>query len=147
MIIDWSFFEILNLGPSCMMNYFVWKVNGVGIHLVWKWDVCCPLVSRLKIDHAMWCVCWSVTHVFALYCFQLLKDPYFEWAYLSHFSTIWCDLSGYGWAQSWFTKHILKRQTSQTLDWLLFCSECLSVWWPAWLPYIFEYFFFQFELG
>jgi hypothetical protein len=27
----------------------------------------------------------DLTHVFALYVFQLLKDPYFEWAYLRHF--------------------------------------------------------------
>jgi hypothetical protein len=40
------------------------KVIGVGIHPVWKQDVCCALVSKLKIDHAMCCVCWLVTYVF-----------------------------------------------------------------------------------
>ncbi len=37
-------------------------------------------------------------------------------------------------------KKYLKSRISQTLDWLPFCFERLSVRWPAWLPY-FEKFF------
>jgi len=99
----------------------------LGIHPVWKQDVCCPFVSILKIDHAIWSVCWSVTHVFALHLFQLLKDPYFEWAYLCHFSFFQCDLSGYGCTQSWFKKSIgrvrrVKHWIVVILLWALKCS-------------------------
>jgi hypothetical protein len=33
-------------------------------------------------------------------------------------------------------KMSLNSRTSQTLDWLLFCYECLNVRWPAGLPYV-----------
>jgi hypothetical protein len=101
-----SFLKILILAFYAWWTVLYEKVIAVGIHPVWKWASCCALVNRLKIDHAVWCVCWSVTHVFALFLFQLLKDPYFEWAYLHHFSTIWCNLSGYGCAQSRFTNSL-----------------------------------------
>ncbi len=101
-----SFLKFLILALHAWWTVLYEKVNGVTIHPVWKWASCCPLVNRLKIDHAVWCVCWLVTHVFALYLFQLLKDPYFEWAYLRHCSTIRFNLSGDGCAQSRFTKSL-----------------------------------------
>jgi len=122
-------FEIFDLGPSWMMNYFVWESCWFGHYLVWKQDVCCPFVSKLKIDHVVWCVCWLVTHVFALQLSELLKDPYFKWAHLCHFSIIQCDQSGYGCTQSWFGKSI--GRVGQVKHWILvwFClMSCQSSW-------------------
>jgi hypothetical protein len=57
-------------------------------------------VVHLSIDWRliMQCDVFTNQSPMCLLCtfFKLLKDPYFEWAYLHHFSTIQCDLSDYG---------------------------------------------------
>ncbi len=45
-------------------------------------------------------MCSPISHlVFGFDFFQHLEEPYFERAYLFHFFTIQCDLSGSGWQE------------------------------------------------
>jgi hypothetical protein len=117
------------------------KVIGVGIHPVWKQDVYCALVSKLKIGHAMWCVCWSVTCVFVP--FPALKGLILWMGMSLSFLNYAMQTKQIWMHPEKIYKKYLKSRMSQTLDWLPFCSECLSVRWPAWLPYfgkIFDFF-------
>ncbi len=116
------------------------KVIGVGIHPVWKQDVCCALVSKLKIDHAICCVCWSVTYVFVP--FPALKGLIL-WMGISLSFLNYAMQSKQLWMRpEQIDKKYLKSRMSQTLDILPFCSERLSVRWPAWLPYFGKFFNF-----
>jgi len=134
------FSEFFCLGLSCMRNYFVWKSYWCWHPSSLKQDVCCALVSKLKIDYAMWCVGCSITCVFVP--FPALKwlilwmgVPLSFLNYVIQSKQLWMQ-------PEQIYKKYLKSRMSQTLDWLPFCSERLSVWWLAWLPYFGKFFLF-----